>query len=393
MKGGRRVHSFFVQTIGFNQFMMRIAIIGAGVVGAAIAYELSLISGLDITLFDEKEPATGATGAALGVLMGVVSKRGWKLRQASIERYETLIPELENRTGNKISYNRQGLILLIPTEAEKQHWEKHQILRHKQGYPLEIWNQSQLAQAYPAISPNVAIGAVYSPRDRQVHPTVLTQSLITAAQLNGVKCYFNTSIDLTDSLRSGQDSVTHLESIPTPQGNLAIDYLIITAGLGTTALTQSLSQTVPIQPVLGQAIQLQLRQPLGNPAFQPVLSGEDVHTVPLGGGEYWIGATVEFPSNSDEMIADQDLLHLVHQKAIQFCPDLAQGEIVKTWSGQRPRPLNEPAPIIRQLTGYNNVWLATGHYRNGILLAPATALTIKNKILTGMMETCKLGSQ
>lgn len=373
--------------------MIRIVIIGAGVVGAAIAYELSLISGLDITLFDEKEPATGATGAALGVLMGVVSKRGWTLRQASLERYETLIPELENCTGKTIPYNRQGLILLIPTETEKQQWEKHRLHRQKQGYPLEIWNSSQLTQACPAISPDVAIGAVYSPRDRQVNPTALTQSLLTAAQLNGVKCFFNTSMDLTDSLGSAQDSLTHLETISTAQGNLAIDYLIITAGLGTTPLTQSLSQAVQIQPVRGQAIQIKLPQPLGNSTFQPVISGEDVHLVPLGNGEYWIGATVEFPSDNDEMVADQDLLDRVYQKAIQFCPDLAQGKIVKTWSGKRPRPLNEPAPIIRELTGYNNVWLATGHYRNGILLAPATASAIRDKILTGMMEVGKLGSQ
>ncbi|MEB3310502.1 MAG: FAD-dependent oxidoreductase [Snowella sp.] len=361
--------------------MVRIAIIGAGVVGAAIAYELSLISGLDIILLDEKEPATGSTGAALGVLMGVVSKRGWTLRQTSLERYETLIPELEGCTGKQIPYNRQGLILLIPSEPEKQQWEKHQALRHKQGYPLEIWNQSQLSQTCPQLSPDAAIGAVYSPRDHQVNPTTLTQCLITAAQLNGVKCHFGTSINLTDSLTSFQDSVKHLDRIPTHQGNFAIDYLIVTAGLGTTALTQSLSQTVTIQPVLGQAIQVKLPQPMGNADFQPVISGDDVHIVPLGFGEYWVGATVEFPSDNHELIGDRELLEMVYQKAISFCPDLAQGEIVKTWSGKRPRPMNEPAPIIRELTGYNNVWLATGHYRNGVLLAPATALAIKDKIL------------
>ncbi len=367
--------------------MVRIAIVGAGVVGAAISYELSLIPGLNITLFDEKEPATGSTGAALGVLMGVVSKRGWTLRQTSIERYETLIPELENLTGQAIPYNRQGLMLLIPTETEKQQWQKHQILRHKQGYPLEIWNPSQLAQACPHLSPAAAIGAVYSPRDRQVNPTVLTQSLITAAQLNGVECHFGTSIDLSNSRFSEQDSVKHLEVIQSPQTQLSIDYLIVTAGLGTTTLTQSLHQTVNIQPVLGQAIQVKLPQPMGKSDFQPVISGDDVHIVPLGFGEYWVGATVEFPSDHHELIGDRELLEMVYQKAISFCPDLAQGEIIKTWSGKRPRPINEPAPIIRELTGYNNILLATGHYRNGVLLAPATALAIKDKILTLIEST------
>ncbi|MFM7574188.1 MAG: FAD-dependent oxidoreductase, partial [Snowella sp.] len=97
--------------------MTRIAIIGAGVVGAAIAYELSLIPGLDIILLDEQEPSAGSTGGALGVLAGVINRKGWTLRKASLERYETLIPELESRTGQSIPYNRQGILLLQSTET------------------------------------------------------------------------------------------------------------------------------------------------------------------------------------------------------------------------------------------------------------------------------------
>ena len=78
--------------------MTKIIIVGCGVVGAAIAYELSLISSLDITIIEEKTPASGSTGAALGVLMGVISGkkkgRAWKYRDYSLQRYETLIPEL-----------------------------------------------------------------------------------------------------------------------------------------------------------------------------------------------------------------------------------------------------------------------------------------------------------
>jgi hypothetical protein len=66
----------------------------------------------------------------------------------------------------------------------------------------------------------------------------------------------------------------------------------------------------------------------------------------------------------------------VTQKAIAFCPALARGEIVNSWFGLRPRPDHRPAPIIENLTGYNNVILATGHYRNGVMLAPATAMAI-----------------
>ena len=104
--------------------MTEIAIAGCGVVGAAIAYELSRLPNLKITLFDENFPASGATKAALGVLMGVISQktqgRAWKLRQTSLERYETLIPELESLTGYSIPYNRQGIVLLHFTGENRE---------------------------------------------------------------------------------------------------------------------------------------------------------------------------------------------------------------------------------------------------------------------------------
>jgi glycine/D-amino acid oxidase-like deaminating enzyme len=120
---------------------------------------------------------------------------------------------------------------------------------------------------------------------------------------------------------------------------------------------------------------------LGQSQFQPVITGEDVHIVPLGQGEYWVGATVEFPDEDGEVIPQAALLTQVLDQAIAFCPALATSRILRSWSGKRPRPEGEPAPLIRPLAGYENVLLATGHYRNGVLLAPATALTIKDFIL------------
>jgi glycine/D-amino acid oxidase-like deaminating enzyme len=120
---------------------------------------------------------------------------------------------------------------------------------------------------------------------------------------------------------------------------------------------------------------------LGDANFQPVITGNDVHIVPLSKGEYWVGATVEFPSNHSDIVADAALLDGVMQQAIAFCPDLAEATVVKSWSGLRPRPEARPAPVIGFLPGYSNVLLATGHYRNGVLLAPVTAQAIREVIL------------
>ncbi|HEY9861842.1 MAG TPA: FAD-dependent oxidoreductase, partial [Candidatus Obscuribacterales bacterium] len=169
--------------------------------------------------------------------------------------------------------------------------------------------------------------------------------------------------------------------LQTTAGTFLVDWLVIAAGLGSTPLTASLQQSVEIRPVLGQAIHLQLDQPLASEQ-QPVITGNDVHIVPLGSHECWVGATVEFSALGEEVAPDEALLQTVLEQAIAFYPALAKATVLKTWSGLRPRPEGRPAPIIGPLPGYSNVLLATGHYRNGVLLAPATAQLIRQLITT-----------
>ncbi|MDJ0600793.1 MAG: FAD-dependent oxidoreductase [Crocosphaera sp.] len=365
--------------------MSRITIIGAGVIGAAIAYELSLIKGLDITLIDEKQPASCSTGAALGVLMGIISHktkgRGWKLRRLSLERYSTLIPELEGLTGKKIPVNYQGILMLGFRDDPLERWERLKEFRNDQGYPLEIWDQNELLKRCPQVQNDRVVGAIYSPKDRQIHPTILTESLVLAASKNGVKCQFGFKVQniIPTELYASNNSQSY--HIKTSYQTLETDWIIICAGLGSTPLINELQPMVKIKPVLGQALQIKLNHTLGDINFQPVITGEDVHIVPVNEQKYWIGATVEFPDEMGEVLPQSDLLATVKQQAFSFCPQLEKGEIINTWSGKRPRPDGEAAPIIKEVSNHPHVLLATGHYRNGILLAPATALIIRDKIM------------
>ncbi|MBD2596707.1 FAD-binding oxidoreductase [Nostoc spongiaeforme FACHB-130] len=354
--------------------MSHVIIIGCGVIGAAIAYELSQVTGLQITVIDQNQPAQASTGAALGVLMGAISQKikgkAWRLRQTSIERYETLIPELEALTGRKIPFNRQGILHLSWEEENFENWEKLVKIRSSQGWNLEIWDRAKLKSMCPQVHNDKITGAVYSPQDRQLDPTALTLALVAAAQQKGVTCQFGVNVlNISPT------------SVETTAGKINADWVIVAAGLGSTLLTAQLNQKVDIRPVLGQALQVHLANPIGNPEFQPMITCNDVHIVPVGGGDYWIGATVEFPTDGGEIPPNDELLEEVKQQAIAFCPELATATITRTWSGLRPRPEGRPAPIIEKLPGFNNILLATGHYRNGVLLAPATASAIREMII------------
>ncbi|MEH2453713.1 NAD(P)/FAD-dependent oxidoreductase [Nostoc sp.] len=376
---------------------MNVVIIGCGIVGAAIAYELSQVKGLKITVCDRQPPAQASTGAALGVLMGAISQKikgkAWQMRQTSIQRYETLIPELEALTGGKIPFNRQGILMLLSDPPLNtggkgiSAWEKLVEIRHSQGWHLEIWDTAKLQNMCPQVDVYDGLrlhekitSAVYSPQDRQLDPTALTLALVEAAQQNGVTFKFGVTV-LDAQTSPPESSPQFCVQLETTEGKIAADWFVVAAGLGSTPLTAKLNQIIDIRPVLGQALQVRVGHPLGNPDFQPTITGNDVHIVPVGGGDYWVGATVEFPSNENEIPPNQELLESAREQAIAFCPELATATIIRTWSGLRPRPEGRPAPVIGKLSGFSNVLLATGHYRNGVLLAPATAYAIREMII------------
>ena len=373
--------------------MSHIVIIGCGIIGATIAYELSLIEGLKITVVDKQPPAQAATGAALGVLMGIISHKvkgkPWRMRQTSVQRYETLIPELEAITNRRIAFNRQGILMLLPspqvTTEDLGFWERIKQTRQNQGWQLEILDVASLEKICPQIDVNSKkyVGAIYSPQDRQLDPTALTLALVEAAKHNGVSFKFGVSALGMKSLSDGENSSAR--ELETTDGVITGDKFIISAGLGSSPLTAQLNQKVDIRPVLGQAIHLRLGHPLGNSEFQPAITCNDVYVVPTDAGifpatDYWVGATVEFPQDSGEVSPDKEILEQTLKNAIATFPELSSARVIRTWQGLRPRPENRAAPVIEKLPGYDNVILASAHYRNGVLLAPATAQMVKEMI-------------
>lgn len=355
-----------------------ITIVGCGIIGATIAYELSCFRRFEIEVYDSHQPAQASTGAALGVLMGVISQkvkgRAWQMREDSIRYYHHSIPELERITSLKISHNSQGICKLLPLGADLAKWQQLAATRKAQGWELKMWEPTQISSQLPQIDRQLLEAAIYSPQDLQIDPVALTNALVAAAKLNGVKFHFDRSIQ---SITANNPLSCEIQTIDGEK--IISDRVIVTAGLGSTDLLAPFG-SIEINPVLGQAIHYRLPQPLGNSGFEPVISYEDINIVPLGASEYWVGATVEFPVDGT-VIAQQEELERLKQVAIDLCPTLATGEIVRIWAGLRPRPHQRPAPVIDRVGDNGRVLVATGHYRNGILLAPATARMVNSMLL------------
>ncbi|MEL7223807.1 MAG: FAD-dependent oxidoreductase [Cyanobacteria bacterium J06576_12] len=385
----------------------RIVVVGCGLVGAMVAYELNRQLVADITVLEKSLPAQGSTGAALGVLMGVISHkvkgRTWRLREASTRRYKTLIEELAQQ-GETVPFNHQGIVSLCFDEGKLSRWETLKEKRKKQGWPLEIWSPEEVQARCPQVALESLVeteskedsaedavrtvkAAIYSAMDGQVHPAELARSLSAVAGRQGVR--FCSNAEVTELWVEGD----LCRGVRTTQGDFSADWVVVCAGLGSAALTQFMDEPLALMPVLGQAMEIQLPEVLGDEAFQPVINGEDIQFVPLGEGRYWLGATVEFPKGEGPfplpMEVEAQGLENLQRGAARFCPAIREATVLDTWSGLRPRPVGQPAPVIKPLGSVQNVTLATGHYRNGVLLAPATAQQVCDLLSSALMKTSK----
>jgi glycine/D-amino acid oxidase-like deaminating enzyme len=352
--------------------MTSVAIIGCGVIGAMLAYELSKTE-LNVQVFEANaQPAMVATGAALGVLMAACSGKAKgplvKLRLASLSKYDRLISELKSQTSLDILYNRNGILSLYRSPEGKAKARSLIEIRKAQGFELQWLERDQIAQQFSQWQTE---DGLLSPCDRAVHPTQLVKALVEAATQNGVKFCWNTSVN-------------NLEDV---QDDLKCDRIVITSGLGSNALlapilknrTQNL-----LQPVGGQALLVKVP----HLDLKTIINAEnedqsDINIVPLGNDKYWLGATIEFEPNELPREANVSLLL---KQAIAWCPTFAGAEVIETWVGDRPRPDGFQAPILGFVPDYPHILMATGHYRNGVMMAPVTAKITRDLILEGTSD-------
>ena len=155
------------------------------------------------------------------------------------------------------------------------------------------------------------------------------------------------------------------------------DWLVLAAGLASADLLRPLGLYRPLEPVLGQALELELAEPTLWHAWPGAVSWKGLHLVPrpdqAGGPRLWLGATVE-PGNAPDAAAVDQLRRLAGD-----APGwLARAELRQHWLGVRARPRDRPAPLLEQPRP--GLLLTTGHHRNGVLLAPGTAEWVLSQV-------------
>ncbi len=363
-------------------------VVGAGIVGLACAWWLQgrghQVLLLDPVLSGDPPGVRDAGGewrsgsrAALGVLMADSFHRdrgrAWDLRQRSQELWGQWRRELAQR-GHPIPY-RAGVLLLAADGAEAEHLAALGARKRALGLPLEHWDRRRLERLQPTL-PQPSLAGLHCGRDGQLDPCSALAALAADGRQRGL------------SLR-GEAAL----ALQPDQGGWRVDlagggaeraaWVVLAAGTAAGALLERVSGIErgrwALEPVLGQALELELEAAL--PAHWPgTVLWRGVNLVPRpdleGGRRLWLGATLE-PGDR----ADPAQLVQLRQLGGAAPEWLREAQVVRHWQGLRPRPVGQPAPLLEHPAP--GLLLAAGHYRNGVLLAPASAAWVADRIEAG----------
>lgn len=308
---------------------------------------------------------TGTT-ASLGILMGHVfrrsSGRAWRLRRRSMELWP-LWSEL-------LSTAEEPLILhtpLVQLAASEQEADLQQRLAEaRSDLGLAFRSARSLASDHPDW-PAARHGGLLSQRDGRVDPLLLQQAL----RRELAQC--DVALKATQACRLGRHQQRWRLDLK-DGSSLETDQVVICTGLASQQLLAPLGHARPLEPVLGQVLQLRLNDPAAlNSQWPAVLVSHGVNLVRQGRDQLWLGATLEPGSAPDHGAT------LVMRRLEGDAPEwLRQASVVDQWYGLRARPSGRPAPLLDVLEP--GLILASGHYRNGVLLAPATAEWVTDQI-------------
>jgi glycine oxidase len=354
--------------------MADVVVVGGGVIGCAAAYYLTK-AGASVILVDRDGLAGEASGAAAGMLAppqeAAASGAFRDLCRAAIDVFPSLVEALHQECDVDIQYRTSGLLLVAETEARAKALRAVVHRRGELGLALEWVEGEPLRRLEPGISDEV-LGAAYSPEVRHVNPGFLTQSLAQAAAARGATLKLETTV--TGFIR--RSSI--VEGVRTSDGNrIAADHVVLAAGSWTRRLARHLGADVPTRPMRGQMLAYQYA------GARHILWGEDGYLVPKAGGFLFAGATVEDvgfrPRTTRKGLAG------LRRMAAAAVPALRFQEEASAWAGLRPGS-PDGLPIIGPLPGWASAYVASGHFRNGILLGPLTGRLIAQLITEGQTE-------
>jgi len=354
---------------------MHVIVIGAGVIGAAVADALAL-RGASVTVIDMRSPGRGASQASAGVLAPFTEASGktalFDLCVRSLGLYDAFLTSLTARSGRQVEHVRNGTVEVALTTDEATLLKSAQSWLAGHDIPCDWLDPVDLRMHEPAVAP-AAVGALAIPSQGFVNVPALVGALVQSARLAGATF---------ESQREAIEVIPYRDRAEVRAGDArySADHVVIAAGSWSGRVRVANVPALPVRPIRGQLLRLQWNR---GPMPTRVVWGHDCYCVPWHDGTLLVGATVE-DVGFDETSTVEGVRALTDGVA-RLLPDAKLAAVADVRVGLRPAS-PDGLPLIGPLTMAPTVTLATGHFRNGILLAPLTAQLVARSVLDGWRD-------
>lgn len=339
-----------------------VAIIGGGAIGCSVAYHAAR-QGAHVVLLEAERLGSGSSGARAGMLsgQGEAEPAGplLDLMLLGRDRHKALSEGLYEETGIDPGYVWAGALKTATDEVSEENL--CEVFRSQRAEGLKAcWLTGEDARELePALSPEVVAG-LYLPDDGQVNPPQLVQALARGAALNGAE------ISEATRVAGFIHEDNRVTGVRTGRGDVFADVVVVAGGALSGLLSEQLGLSLPLFPVKGQML---ITNMWPSPIKANVWDTENIYVVPKKDGRVIIGATEE-PGVHDRRTTLGGVEKL-SQAAVGLVHRLSEALFTDTWGGLRP---GTPSglPILGPVENLEGLLMATGHFRNGVLLSVVT---------------------
>ncbi|MFX3650348.1 MAG: glycine oxidase ThiO [Paenibacillus sp.] len=346
-------------------------ILGGGVVGCAIAYELAS-RGQDVLLLERSAIAGGTSCAAAGMLAAdsedfvhpLMAKLARQSRQLLIEQ-QALMATLSR---GEVGLQRHGFLTPFRSYSELSLYKSN---RNSALSADEVWWDHSTVQQEASWLNRDTYGAYYRPYESEVLPIHLTKAYAESAEALGARFME----DIQDiNVQANEHGV---QGITTSIGEITCKHVVIAAGLQSEALMKHVNLSLPVWSVKGEIAAVQFSDEHAGYRPDRTVYAEDVYIVPKANGEVWLGAT-SLPGRTDLNVSVQGVQKLL-TAATHWVPGMKEAQFKRAWAGVRPAT-PDGLPYIGACKSIPGLFAAFGHYRNGILLSAITGRLIAELI-------------
>ncbi len=354
-----------------------VAVIGGGVIGLTIARALAQRGAGEICLIERGALGHEASFAAAGMLAPQAEANSeddfFALSCRSRDLYANFAASLRDETGIDIELDTTGTLYVALTYDDLAEIEKRYAWQTAAGLPVEKLTPAQTRDLEPCINPGV-VGALRFPLDVQVENRRLLSALTNSVAKLGVTIRTGTNVDSFGIERN------RITGVQTSRGFIGCPAVVVAAGTWSSFIRFSEAPEKPelvIEPVRGQMISFDARPQL----TRHVIYSPRGYIVPRQDGRLLAGSTSEHAGFAKQVTAGG--ISSILTNAQEISPSISALPIVDTWAGLRPRA-PDSLPVLGPCDEIGGLFYATGHYRNGILLAPVTGELIAQAVVAGV---------